>query len=211
MQHLPLASILARIEETVRSRRAELDALDAALGDGDHGTNLAHLCTLLRARAGEIAKEPLGRGLRTIAALVAEDMGGSGGRMYAAFLRGMAEVAGDGRPDWQRTLAMLRAGRLALERESGLGRGAKTLLDVMAPVVEALERAPAGADAGYLGGLAVAAAGHAMHHTRELVAAWEPASARGRDSLEHIDPGACSAALVIGAVVGALCDQPAAS
>lgn len=211
MQHLPLASILARIEETVRSRRAELDALDAALGDGDHGTHLARAVTLLRARAERLAELPLAEALRVMAATVAEVMGGSGGRMYAAFLRGMAEVAGDGRPDWPRALAMLRAGRLALERESGLGRGAKTLIDVVVPVVEALERAQAGSSAEDLGGLALAAAGHAMHHTRELVAAWPPANAHGRDSLEHIDPGACSAALLVGAVVGVLCEQPAAS
>jgi dihydroxyacetone kinase-like protein len=211
MEHLPLAPILARIEETVRSRRTELDALDAALGDGDHGTNLAHALTLLRARAGHLAELPLAAALQAMAATVAEAMGGSGGRMYAAFLRGMAEVAGDGRPDWPRTLAMLRAGRLALERESGLGRGSKTLLDVLAPVVEALERAHAGSDADDLGRLALAAAGHAMHHTRDLVAAWPPANALGRNSLEHIDPGACSAALVIGAIVGVLCEQPAAS
>lgn len=211
MQRLPLASILQRAEETLRSRRLELDALDAALGDGDHGSNLVRACAALAERQRELADRPLGPALRSIGDVIAETAGGSGGRMYAAFFRGMAEAAGDGALDWPHVLAMLRAGRMALERESGLGRGAKTLLDVVAPVVEALERAPSGADAEYLGGLAVAAAGHAMHHTRELVAAWEPASGLGRDSLEHIDPGACSAALVIGAVVAAVSGEDGSS
>lgn len=206
MRRLPLAAILQRVGTTLADRRVELDALDAALGDGDHGSNLVTACTALAARREELAGRPLAVALRRIAEIVAEAADGRGGRMYAAFFRGMADAAEVNELDWPRALAMLRAGRIALERESGLGRGAKTLLDVVAPVVEALERAPVEADTEALGSLAVAAAGHAMHHTRELVAAWEPASRLGSASLEHIDPGACSAALVVGAVVATLSD-----
>lgn len=199
-----LTSILERVERTIAERRGELDALDAALGDGDHGTRLAAACAVLHREAGALSARPLGEALASMARVVGEVMGGSGGRMYAALLRGMASAAGEGDPDWPRTLAMLRAGRLALERESGLGRGAKTILDVVAPVVEALERLPEGVDAERVAGLALAAASHALHHTRELIAAWEPADRLGRESLEHMDPGACSAALVIGVVAGTL-------
>lgn len=204
MQRLPLAAILERVTGTLRERRLELDALDAALGDGDHGGNLMRACEALSYCRDRLAAAPLDVALRQIAAIVEDAAGGSGGRMYAAFLRGMADAAGAGPPDWPQLLAMLRSGRLALERESGLGRGGKTLVDVVAPLVETLGKAPPTADAEALGRLAIAAVGHAMHHTRELVAAWEPASRLGRDSLEHIDAGACSAALVTGAVVAAL-------
>ncbi|HFA59287.1 MAG TPA: DAK2 domain-containing protein [Rhodospirillales bacterium] len=208
MYRLPLLAILDRVEATLEERRVELDGLDAALGDGDHGTNLARAIETLRREHGELAAMPLGDALREIARVMREEMGGDGGRMYAALLAGMAEPApADGDLDLATAIAMFDAGLAALRREGGLGVGAKTMLDVLVPVGEALHRHRNEPDPEALGAYLVAAAGHALHHTRDLRAGWGRAAALGDATVGHIDPGACSAALVVGAVIDALAER----
>ncbi len=203
MQRLPFLRILDMVEATLEQRRPELDSLDAALGDGDHGSRLARAAQELRSRHAEIACLPLGEALARIAAILREQAGGSGGRIYGAVLEGMGRAA----PVEELSLAvlqrMLAAGIGTARREGGMKRGDKTLLDVLIPVAEALER-HSGDDPERVGDGIISAAAHAMHETRDLPAAWEPACRRAGRGVGHIDPGACSAALITGAVIDAL-------
>ncbi len=208
MYRLPLLAILDRVEGTLEERRVELDSLDAALGDGDHGSNLARAVARLREEHDELAAMPLGAALREIARVLREDMGGDGGRMYAALLVGMADPApADGELDLAIAARMLDAGLAALRREGGVDVGAKTLLDVLVPVADALHRHGGEPDPEALGAYLVAAAGHALHQTRDLPARWGRAAALGDASIGHIDPGACSAALIVGAVIDAIVER----
>ncbi len=208
MYRLPLLAILDRVEDTLEERRVELDSLDAALGDGDHGSNLARAVARLRQEHDELAAMPLGAALREIARALREDMGGDGGRMYAALLAGMADPApADGELDLAIAVRMLDAGLAALRREGGVDVGAKTLLDVLAPVADALRRHGDEPDPEALGAYLVAAAGHALHQTRDLPARWGRTAALGDAGIGHIDPGACSAALIVGAVIDALAER----
>ncbi len=208
MYRLPLTAILDRVEATLEERRVELDGLDAALGDGDHGTNLARAITRLRQEHDELAVMPLDGALREIARVVREEMGGDGGRIYAALLVGMAGAApGDGDLDLSVAARMLEAGIAAARQEGGLDLGRKTLLDVLRPVADALRRHEAEEDPEAVGAFLVAAAGHALHHTRDVPAGWGAAAALGETSIGHIDPGACSAALVVGAVIDAIVER----
>ncbi len=208
MYRLPLMAMLERVEATLEERRVELDGLDAALGDGDHGTNLARAIARLRREHGELATVPLAEALREIGRVMREEMGGDGGRIYGALLAGMADAA-PGSEDLDLAIAarMLDAGIVAARREGGLDVGRKTLLDVLVPVAEALRRHGGERDPETLGAHLVAAAAHALHHTRDLAAGWGAAAALGETSIGHIDPGACSAALVVGAVIDAIVEH----
>ncbi len=208
MYRLPLLAILDRVEATLEERRVELDSLDAALGDGDHGTNLARAVARLRREHAQLARMPLADALREIGETMRGEMGGDGGRIYAALLAGMAEAAPHGEDlDLAIAVRMLDRGIAAVRREGGVEVGQKTLLDVLAPVAEALREHAGEADPEALGAYLVAAAGHALHHTRDVAAGWGAAAGLGKASIGHIDPGACSVALIVGAVIDAIVEQ----
>ncbi len=208
MKAVPLAKILARVARTLEERRVELDALDAALGDGDHGTNIARALGALEREATALAALPLADALARMGERLEAEMGGGGGAAYGAVLRGMARAASPGAPSPAAIGAMLQAGIDSLRRSGGLDLGAKTLLDVLAPVADGLLGAAPDEGFEQLSGRLVAVAAHALHHTRDLEAGWSPACARPDRGLEHIDPGACSAALVLGAILDALAEDP---
>src|SRR3712207_1511683 len=95
---------------TIQGRAAELDALDEAIGDGDHGTNLARGLGAVLAAKPQLAVLTLREALPRIGRTVVEQSGGAGGRLYGALLRGMGEAAPGHLPAPGELVAMLQAG-----------------------------------------------------------------------------------------------------
>ena len=204
-----LIRLIEATERVIAERAREIDLLDAAIGDGDHGTNLARGLGRVAAQRQELADRPLGAALGEAGALLAEEAGGDGGRLYGTFLRGMAtEAPAAGAPDLGALARMAEAGVAALRQAGGAKVDNKTMLDVLEPVARALATAAAEGRAEGLGSRAVAAAAYGLHRTSRLVAKHGQAAALGSASVNHLDPGAWSAALIVGAVVGVL--EPAA-
>jgi dihydroxyacetone kinase-like protein len=81
------------------------------------------------------------------------------------------------------------------------------MLDVLCPVAEALRRACDGDGAQMVGTRMVSAAAHGLHRTSYMKATKGRASFLGERSIGHLDPGACSSALLVGAVVRVLEEQ----
>lgn len=212
MTELPLARLIDAAHETIVGHRAQLDALDEAIGDGDHGTNLARGLAALSARRQDLAALPLDHALQRMGELLAAETGGAGGRCYGALLTGMGRAAAAAGPLGPAGLAgMLRAGVAAVEAEGGATKGDKTLLDVLIPVAQAVETLVAQGRTDQLGGRLVAAAAHGLHATTHMEAKHGLAADLGPASVNRLDPGACSCALLVGALVSALeaADQPA--
>jgi dihydroxyacetone kinase-like protein len=99
---------------------------------------------------------------------------------------------------------MLEAGIAAVRRRGKSDRGEKTMLDVLCPVAETLRRVADSDQPVDVGTRVVAAAADALHRTSYIKATKGRASFLGERSVGHIDPGACSSALLIGAVVRVL-------
>lgn len=173
----------------IDAHREELVELDTAIGDGDHGTNMNRgmKAVLEKLRAGE-QPDPAAV-LKTVAMTLISTVGGAAGPLYGTlFLRLSGALAGQ--PEVE-IGAWAAAWRAALEGvvERGKARvGEKTMIDALAPAVDALERG------GDLGALRVAAdAAHAgMLATVPMVASKGRASYLGERSAGHQDPGATS-------------------
>lgn len=199
-----LARLIEAAHATISGRAAELDALDEAIGDGDHGTNLARGLAVVAAQRGQLAGLPWGAALERAAALLERETGGAGGAFYGALLRGMAGGAPPaGSPGPADLAAMLRDGVAAVQAKGGAKKGEKTLLDVLLPAAQAVD-ALAREGRGELGGRLVAAAAHGLHATTHMVARHGLAAALEGASVNRLDPGALSCALLIGACVGVL-------
>lgn len=206
-----LARLIEAMHGTIQGHALQLDALDEAIGDGDHGTNLAKALGALSAERGRLAKLPLADALRQIADIVVAEAGGDGGRIYAALCRGMADAAPAGAVGPTEVAAMLDSGVAAVKAEGGAAKGDKTLLDVLLPVAQGVRSQIASGQPEGIGARIVAAAAHGLHGTTHLQAKHGLAADLGVASVNRLDPGACSCALLFGAAVGALESEPPAA
>ncbi len=166
---------------------ADLDALDAKIGDGDAGATLAGAA---RAIQGDLDALPLADGARLFAALsdrLTARVGGSSG-VLLAILTAAAGEAFDG--DW---LAALSAGVDRMKQYGGAELGDRTMLDALVPALEARGRgAAAAAEAARAGADATAK----MKSARAGRAAYV-----GADALAGVvDPGAEAVARVFAAL-----------
>lgn len=199
-----IEALIEAAARVVRERAAELDELDQAIGDGDHGTNLAKGLSALAEQRQALAALPLGRMLERAGAVLAETVAGPPGRLLGAFLTGMGQAAPAGDPGLEDLAFMLDAGVAALRREGRVAPGEKTMLDVLGPVADAFRVAVDSGRTREIGARVLAAAATGLHRTSKLQALKGKAAALGARSLDHLDPGACSVTLVLGAVVGVL-------
>jgi dihydroxyacetone kinase-like protein len=197
-----IGRLIDAMHQVITAHAGQLTALDQAIGDGDHGINMARGFGVLQARRDELAALPFGRALEQAGTTLAASVGGAAGRLYGALLVAMGRSAPAGAPTLAEAAAMLEAGIAAVRRQGQAAKGEKTMLDVLSPVAEALQRAVR--DGGDAGTRAVAAAAHGLHQTSYLIARHGPAAALGEAGKGHLDPGACSSALLVGAVVRVL-------
>jgi dihydroxyacetone kinase-like protein len=193
---------LALIERTaaaIAAHAEELTRLDQAIGDGDHGVNLRRGFDAIAADKETIAALAPGDALQKAGMTLVMKVGGASGPLYGSLLMGMAKAAKAGEP-----LARQLSAGIALVMQRGKADvGAKTMLDVLVPVRDALERH---ADAAPEEALAAvrAAADAAREATRDMLATRGRASFLGERSRGHYDPGATSSQLLIHAVCDVL-------
>jgi len=181
---------------------ALLDRLDAALGDGDHGTNMSQgfAAAVPAARAG-LAERPddVGELIRVLGHSLVASVGGASGPLYGtAFIEAGFSLAGQEGASAVDLAEALRAGTAGLARRGRCAVGDKTILDALAPAVRALgDGAQAGLPLGVCVAAAAAAAAGGMRGTIPLVARRGLALRLGERSRGHRDPGATSCFLLL--------------
>lgn len=193
---------MERFAGLVAADADRLTRLDAAIGDGDHGTNLNRG---LRAAVAALAEELLPDKILTAAgrALVAKT-GGASGPLYGSALRRAGKALGD---DPEALDAALRAMLDAVTELGGAAEGDKTMVDALAPAVAAYaEAAHEGVAAAARAALAAAEKGAAA--TVPLRARKGRASYLGERSVGHLDPGAASTVLLFRALAEAAEAEP---
>ena len=193
---------LERLGDAVTEHADELTRLDAAIGDADHGTNMARGFRAVRERVlnGTAAADADVAALfRQTGMALISTVGGAGGPLYGTlFVRmGQAAAGKDGLtlPDVRDVLA---AGLKGVVDRGKAERGDKTMVDALGPAVEALDAAVA---AGLAPGEAMREAAEAAESgaaaTTPMLARKGRASYLGPRSVGHQDPGATSSALLL--------------
>jgi dihydroxyacetone kinase-like protein len=199
-----IARLIDATSEVIESHADALTALDQAIGDGDHGTNMARGFREIAAQKPVLESLPLNEMLKKAGMTLVMKVGGAAGPLYGSLLMDMGKAMPEGAPTLAGAADMLDAGIAAVKRRGKSERGEKTMLDVLCPVAEALRGAAERGDVEDVGTRVVSAAAHALHRTSYIKATKGRASFLGERSVGHIDPGACSSALLIGAVVRVL-------
>ena len=179
-----------------------LTDLDAAIGDADHGTNMARGATAALGKLDPAA--PLGSMFKSVGMALVSTVGGSAGPLYGTFFMKFGAKLGDVEDVSLHTFAAaLKAGRDGVVARGKAAVGEKTMIDAMTPAVEAFEShvgdGPlAAAEA------ALVAAQQGRDATIPLVAKKGRASYLGARSAGHQDPGATSTAYLFEALVAAV-------
>ena len=192
----------------IEANRDHLTQLDAAIGDADHGTNLARGFAAVTL-AIPSATTP-GTLLTTVGGTLISKVGGASGPLYGmAFRRAGKSLGALAEVDLPALAAALEAALAGVQQLGAAREGDKTMVDALAPATRAFSKAVAdgASQAEALSALAAAAAAGA-EATIDMQARKGRASYLGPRSVGHEDPGAASTALILAALRDAAAGGP---
>lgn len=198
----PFLLCMEAILRTIDEHKEWLTELDGAIGDADHGINMARGFAAVVAKIAVATEDDLASLLKKVGMTLLSTVGGVSGPLYGtAFLR--AGTAAQGKPGLTKEVAgeMLVAAITGIMERGKAARGEKTMLDALLPaqlafasaveegksLLECLEAASVAAHAG-------------VEYTKTIIATKGRASYLGARSLGHQDPGATSAHLILKAL-----------
>jgi dihydroxyacetone kinase-like protein len=196
--------------EVIEANRDHLTQLDAAIGDADHGTNLARGFTAVLGAleaSSQGAKRPSTPGaiLTLTGNTLISKVGGASGPLYGMAFRRAGKSLGDAADvDLPALSAALDAALAGVQQLGAAREGDKTMVDALAPATNAFGKAIAegASQDDALARMAEAAEAGAVA-TVSMQALKGRASYLGPRSVGHEDPGAVSTALILGALAGA--------
>ena len=179
-----------------------LTELDAAIGDADHGINMARG---FNAVFDALQQPPadIGALFKLTSMTLIKSVGGAAGPLYGTFfLRAAAATADRTELDAAAVVAFFDAGINGILQRGKAERGDKTMVDALLPALEAMQaqlsEGAAGAESvSALIQRAAAAAAEGMKATIPIAARKGRASYLGERSKGHQDPGATSSYLML--------------
>ena len=178
--------------ELIHANEQQLSALDAATGDGDHGTTI---CKVMDAAVAATQTET--GSIVELLGKVGWDVicvdGGSAPPLLGSFFTGMGEgAAGKAELDVPALAAALQSGVTAMREHSKAQIGDKTMMDALLPAVAAC----AGNTPSEALHAAAGAAARGAEATKDMTAKFGRARNLGDRTKGHQDPGATSVALI---------------
>lgn len=192
--------------ERIIAHREELNELDRAIGDFDHGSNMARGFTLASEKLATIADSSIGDILKQLGMVLISNVGGASGPLYGtAFLKASMAI---GAKEAMDEADIIKAYELVIEgikQRGASDRGNKTMLDALIPAYEAFSKAIEDHMSVEIAARKASdAANEGVEYTKTIVATKGRASYLGERSIGHADPGARSLALLLSAFADGL-------
>lgn len=190
------------IADAIKKNKDYLTDLDRAIGDADHGINMARGFDAVMAKLNTFESADLASGLRQIAMTLISTVGGASGPLYGtAFLRSSKVVQGKNTMDAALALSMLRAAIEGVEERGKASEGDKTMIDALEPAYRAFEKTlNSGGNLSDCLKAARDAAQQGVEYTKTIAAKKGRASYLGDRSIGHQDPGATSVLVILDAL-----------
>lgn len=176
-------------DEKIQANKALLIELDTPIGDSDHGSNMSRGMTHVMEALNKDTPGTFADLLKTVAMQLLSKVGGASGPLYGSAFLGMAKAAQQNLPISE----LVREGLAGIQKRGKAETGEKTMVDVWALMVEALDE----------GGLTSDAVKAAVESTKDMKATKGRASYVGERSIGHIDPGSYSSGLLFEALLEA--------
>ena len=197
-----LIAWLSRFTQLVTENRGYLTELDSAIGDADHGSNMARGMTAVMEKIVAAPSTAIDELFKQVGMTLVSSVGGASGPLYGTFFLRFGTTAGAVTElDGAALAAALRAGLGGIVARGKAELGDKTMFDAMSPAIDAFDSEVAsGAEVAASAAVAFAAAEQGRDATKPLVARKGRASYLGDRSADHLDPGATSTALLFQAL-----------
>lgn len=129
-------AVLEDISDLLISAEASLNALDAKSGDGDTGSTLATAARSLKDSLDRMPLADLTQLFPAIGNELSQTMGGSSGVILAIFFN----AAGDACAKGASVIDALKSGMERVSQVGGAKVGDRTMIDALAPALDALEK-----------------------------------------------------------------------
>jgi dihydroxyacetone kinase-like protein len=200
---------IRRTAEVIEENAGMLTRLDAAIGDGDHGTNMDRGFRAVTQRVAGLAEKDFAILFRAVGMALIGKVGGAAGPLYGSFYLGIGKQLGStDEVDDPGLAAGLRSGYEGIVARGKAQLRDKTMLDAWDPALRALDEAIAeGVELGPALDRAAEGAEEGMKATIPLVARKGRASYLGERSKDHQDPGATSTYLIVKALADVVNDR----
>ncbi|MDQ0202375.1 dihydroxyacetone kinase subunit DhaL [Pectinatus haikarae] len=191
------------VGQAVIEKKMFLTDLDQAIGDGDHGINMARGFESVLQKTEVLPDDTdISSILKTVGMGLISSVGGASGPLYGtAFLRAAGPCKDKTNIDANTAKAMLDAAIKGIQDRGKAQKGEKTMLDALIPASEAFAEGIK-ADKTLLECLssAVQAAQDGVEYTKTIIATKGRASYLAERSIGHQDPGATSATIMLTAL-----------
>ena len=196
-----LTTIIRAMANAIKAEQDTLTALDSAVGDGDHGVNIATAMSAAATAVEKLTAPTPADVLHTAGTALRDTMGGASGSVFGAFFRGGGRSVRE-----LDTLSatdvgvMLAAGLAQMQKRGKAQPGDKTAVDALVPAIAAYQQAVADGRA-LVDAVRIAAAQAraGAESTRAMIAQSGRAKFLGERSLGHQDAGATSIAIMFAA------------
>jgi len=193
--------IIDSISETMEKEKGYLSELDGAIGDGDHGVNMAKCFREVKKRLPENIDKDVGTILKNVGMVILNSVGGAMGALYGTFfLKASKEVMGKMEVNLEDLIKMFEAGEKGIQEMGKAQLGDKTLLDTIDPAVKALKETQSEGKS-LIDALAAfsEAAKKGAESTREMISKIGRSSRLGERTIGHQDAGATSCYFILNA------------
>jgi phosphoenolpyruvate---glycerone phosphotransferase subunit DhaL len=194
MDNRDFKHMIAHVASVLETHEQELTRLDQAIGDGDHGINMKRGAVAVASALDEITALPFGEAMKKIGMTLVMSVGGASGPLYGTLAMSMGKASAKMPLTAQDLASVLEQGLAGMKAHEKSDVGAKTMIDVLAPVQAALAR----------NGDVRKVAKDALADTAPMLATKGQAAFLGERSIRHIDPGARSSFLIVDAICDVL-------
>ncbi len=193
-----LPSLIQAIQSEILNNEEEISALDRAIGDGDHVTNLLRGLDAINKLDDELIQLDWSAALMKIGMTLMSTMGGASGSLLGSMFVSMGKKAKEQEMNLAGITAIYSAGVESIKARGKADLGEKTMLDTLIPVMQSLQKdAQENTDTSTALAHIKTTAIQGMQSTKEMLATKGRASFLGERARGHIDAGARTSQLIL--------------
>jgi dihydroxyacetone kinase-like protein len=199
-----MPDFIQAVSAIIDENAEEVTALDQAIGDGDHVSNLQRGLAALES-ATDLGELDWSSAFQKIGMTLMSTVGGASGSLFGTLFVSMGKALRDKEMNLQTLSDAFGQGVSAVQQRGKSALGEKTMLDVLIPVAKALEEsATKSLPLPQVLEDVKRVAETGVESTRDLLATKGRASFLGERARGFVDPGAKTSALMICAIARVL-------
>lgn len=184
--------------DVIIENKKYLTELDSAIGDGDHGINLARGFKKLKDKLEDDNIENRAELFKLTAMTLISNVGGASGPLYGTAFLNIAKVISDEELELEDLIEIAEEAIAGIQKRGKAEAGEKTMLDTIIPAANSLKKSrDEKLELETALNNCLKAAEKGMKNTIEMQATKGRASYLGERSIGHQDPGATSSYLII--------------